>query len=317
MQRRLRVRAGDDGELGVLRQHDAALGPPARRRPARREPGDPDPGSGAAGHLARGGPHPGRLQRRPGHRRPGRGTGRPGRPQDRQGARLDRAGAGAGGRPKRATKRRSRGDRHPDPGADRALGPARHLHPRRVPAGGRLAGAAEGARHAARRGHRDREGLRAARPRRGRLPDRREVGLPPAGRRQAALPGGQRGRIRTGRLQGRPADDGHPAHAHRGRGHRLLRDRGQPRVHLRPGRGPARHPAAAARRAGGVRGRATSAGTSSAPGSTWTSSSTPGPAPTSAARRPRCWTRWRASAGCRGTSRRSRPWPACTPSRRT
>ena len=25
----------------------------------------------------------------------------------------------------------------------------------------------------------------------------------------------------------------------------------------------------------------------------------------------------RASAGCRGTSRRSRPWPACTPSRRT
>ena len=60
--------------------------------------GDPDPGSGAAGHLARGGPHPGRLQRRPGHRRPSRGTGRPGRPQDRQGARLDRAGAGAGGR---------------------------------------------------------------------------------------------------------------------------------------------------------------------------------------------------------------------------
>ena len=41
---------------------------------------------------------PGRLQRRPGHRRPSRGTGQPGRPQDRQGARLDRAGAGAGGR---------------------------------------------------------------------------------------------------------------------------------------------------------------------------------------------------------------------------
>jgi NADH-quinone oxidoreductase subunit F len=44
---------------------------------------------------------------------------------------------------------------------------------------------------------------------------------------------------------------------------------------------------------------------------------TPGPAPTSAARRRRCLTRWRASAGCRGTSRRSRPWLGCTPSRRT
>ena len=106
-----------------------------------------------------------------------------------------------------------------------------------------------------RRGHRDREELRAARPRRGRLPDRREVGLPAAGRQQAALPGGQRGRIRAWRLQGRPADDGHPAHAHRGRGHRLVRDQGQPRVHLRPGRGAARDPPAAARGAGGVRGR--------------------------------------------------------------
>ena len=143
--------------------------------------------------------------------------------------------------------------------------------------------------------------------------DRREVELPAAGRRQAALPGGQRGRVRTGHLQGRPADDGQPAPAHRGRGHRRVRDRGRPRVHLRPGRGAARDPAAAQRGAGGVRGRATSARTSSAPGSTWRSSSTPGPAPTSAARRPRCWTRWRASAGCRGTSRRSRPWPACTP----
>ena len=31
VQRRLRLRAGRDGELGVLRQHDPRLGPPARR----------------------------------------------------------------------------------------------------------------------------------------------------------------------------------------------------------------------------------------------------------------------------------------------
>ena len=46
--------------------------------------------------------------------------------------------------------------------------------------------------------------------------------------------------------------------------------------------------------------------TSSAPGSTWTSSCMPVPAPTSAARRRRCSPRSRATAGCRGSSRRSR-----------
>ena len=44
----------------------------------------------------------------------------------------------------------------------------------------------------------------------------------------------------------------------------------------------------------------------------WTSWCTPGPAPTSAARRLRCWTRWRGAAACRAASRRSRPWRACT-----
>ena len=57
------------------------------------------------------------------------------------------------------------------------------------------------------------EGLGAARPRRRGLPHRREVGLHPAGRRQAALPGGQRRRVRAGHLQGHPADDGQPARA--------------------------------------------------------------------------------------------------------
>ena len=67
----------------------------------------------------------------------------------------------------------------------------------------------------------------------------------------------------------------------------------------------------------GLRGRATSARTSSARASTWTSSCTPAPAPTSAARRRRCSTRSRASAASRGSSRRSRRSPACTPARRS
>ena len=75
--------------------------------------------------------------------------------------------------------------------------------------------------HDARRGHPARQGLRAARPRRRRLPHRHEVGLHPAGRRQAALPRGQRRRVRAGHLQGHPADDGQPARAGRGRDHRV------------------------------------------------------------------------------------------------
>ena len=61
------------------------------------------------------------------------------------------------------------------------------------------------------------QGLRPARPRRRRLPDRHEVGLPaPAGRRPP-LPRGQRRRVRAGHLQGHPADDGGAAVPDRGR----------------------------------------------------------------------------------------------------
>ena len=105
-----------------------------------------------------------------------------------------------------------------------------------------------------RRGHRG-QGLRPARPRRRRLPDRDEVGLHPAGQPQAEVPGGQRRRVRAGHLQGHPADDGLAAHAGRGRDHRRVRHPGQPRLHLRPRRGAARRPAAAAGGARGVRGR--------------------------------------------------------------
>ena len=65
------------------------------------------------------------------------------------------------------------------------------------------------------------QGLRAARPRRRRLPDRHEVGLPPAAGRRAALPRRQRRRVRAGHLQGRPAHAGQPAGAHRGRDHHV------------------------------------------------------------------------------------------------
>ena len=45
---------------------------------------------------------------------------------------------------------------------------------------------------------------------------------------------------------------------------------------------------------------------------TWTSCCTAAPAPTSAARRRRCSTRWRACAASRACARRSRRWRACT-----
>ena len=63
-----------------------------------------------------------------------------------------------------------------------------------------------------------------ARPRRRRLPGRREVGAHPAGR-VAALPRGQRRRERAGHVQGPAADGARPAPADRGLPHRLLRRR--------------------------------------------------------------------------------------------
>jgi NADH-quinone oxidoreductase subunit E len=76
---------------------------------------------------------------------------------------------------------RSRRDRHAHPGPHRRLGPAGFLHPGRLQARRRLAGAAEGAGHGARRPHHRAEEREPARPRRGRLPDRGEVELPAAG----------------------------------------------------------------------------------------------------------------------------------------
>ena len=65
----------------------------------------------------------------------------------------------------------------------------------------------------------------------------------------------------------------------------------------------------------GVRRPATSARTSRAPASTSNSPCTPAPAPTSAVRRRRCSTPWRAAAASRGCGRRSPRSRGCTPAR--
>ncbi len=69
VQRRLRLRTGDDGQLGVHGQHDPGVGDHAGRRPALRHRGALHPRP-AAGDLARGRAGDRRLPRRPRRRRP-------------------------------------------------------------------------------------------------------------------------------------------------------------------------------------------------------------------------------------------------------
>ena len=136
------------------------------------------------------------------------------------------------------------------------------------------------------------------RPRRRRLRDGQEDVLHPQGD-DGQVPRVQRRRVRARHVQGPRADAEEPASADRGDHHRRLRDRRQQVVHLHPRR--VRPPGRRARRRGrrGARGRLSSASASSAPTTRSTSSCTAAPAPTSAARRPRCWTRSRASAATR------------------
>ena len=94
--------------------------------------------------------------------------------------------------------------------------------------------------------------------------------LPP-GRHQAALPGDQRRRGRTGYLQGHSADDGRPALADRGLHHHLVRDPGAVLRDLRPRRGGARAAPGAERGATRPGPPGSSARTSSAPATTWRS----------------------------------------------
>ena len=144
----------------------------------------------------------------------------------------------------------------------------------------------------------------------------------PAGRKWSMLrkspvdlPGGQRRRERAGHLQGPPAGRAGPPPAHRGRGHRRLRPAGHPGLHLHAGRVRPRPRAGAGRPQRRLRPRGASARTSSARASRSTWSSTRGRAPTSAARRPPCSSRSRASGASPASSpRSSRPPSASTAS---
>ena len=156
--------------------------------------------------------------------------------------------------------------------------------------------------------------LEPARPRRRGLPDRPQV-VVPAQQRPAALHGLQLRRGRARHVQGPHAARGDPAPDHRGHPDRRLRDRLRARVHLHPRRVQARLRDHARRGRAGARGglprrerlrQRQAAGVHHPPRRR---------ARTSAARRPGCSTRSRASAASRASSRRSRRSRASTASR--
>ena len=187
------------------------------------------------------------------------------------------------------------------------LGPAGSLHHRRLQAQRRLAGAAEGAGHAA-----DEviaivkdSGLRG----------RGGAGFP-TGVKWSFLPQGDdkphylvvnADESEPGTCKDVPLMMANPHMLIEGAAIAAYAIRAKPRVHLRPRRGAARGAAAAAR--GGRRRTrpGTSDRTSSARGSTWTSSCTPEPAPTSAARRSALLD---SLEGYRGLPRLRPPFPA-------
>ena len=260
---------------------------------------------------------PGRCRRHPGPPRGGRepstiGRGAPGRPPYARpatrpslrssGPPRDGPPIGAPGRP----------GRPPPPGPGRRR---RSDEPGRLPRSRRLPGPRP--RHRAGPDSGDRGGHRgeAHGSRRGRLPDRAEVGR---GRRPAGpapLPGLQRRRIGAGNVQGPGPPRGRPLRDDRGDDHRRLR-------HGR--RASASCTCAASTRSprsgwpgpSRRRGPPDSSGrTSWGPASPSTSSCAGAPAPTSAARRRPSSSRSRASAASRATSRRSRSRSACSASR--
>ncbi len=107
---------------------------------------------------------------------------------------------------------------------------ARSLHqePERLP------GPEEGADDDAGRGHRRRQEVRPARPRRRRLPDRAQVAVRRQEIAEAEIHRLQRRRKRAGHLQGSPADGAQSSPAGGGLPDRLLRDRFEGRLHLHP-----------------------------------------------------------------------------------
>ena len=234
---------------------------------------------------------------------PSRGGPRDGELQERV-ARARGSGGGAG---MSADVRTAAHPRLGRPGRDRD---------RRLPREGRLRGAEERAQHGARRDHRHREGVRSARPRRRRVPDRHEVVVRPDEHGQADLRRRELRRIRAGDVQQPRARRTRPASAAGGDRDRGARDRLPDRVHLRPRRVPGAGPDP---REGDRRGlRAPGSSGRGSPGATSTSTSccTGERAPTSAARRPRSSTPSRGSGGSRACVRPSPRSRASTPRRR-
>ena len=179
------------------------------------------------------------------------------------------------------------------------LRPARLGPGRRAPAR-RLGRHRRHHREGPRRDHRRDEGVRPARPRRRRLPDRPQMVVHAEGdRRPAALSRGQRRRGRARHLQGPRHPAPRPAQAGRGLPGRRLRHGRARRLHLHPRRVLQRGDAPAGRHRRGLRGGAARARTPAARAGTSTSTSIAAPAPISAARRRRCSRAWKARRASR------------------
>ena len=95
---------------------------------------------------------------------------------------------------------------------------------------------AQGARHEARTGHRDRHRVRAEGTRRRGFPGGHEMEVRRQGHPEAEIHRLQRRRERARHVQGSPVDGAQPASAVRGLPDRLPRDRREGRLHLHPRR---------------------------------------------------------------------------------
>ena len=167
------------------------------------------------------------------------------------------------------------------------------------------------------RDHRQGQGVGAARPRRRRLPDRHEVELHAQGAqaRQTQFPGHQRRRIRARSCKDREIIRHDPHKLIEGVADRRLRHARARRLHLHPRRIHPRNRGVTSARLPRLMKPGCWARTRADRATTSTCSSTAAPAPTSAAKRPRCSKASRARRASRGSSRRSRPARASTAAR--
>ena len=199
-----------------------------------------------------------------------------------------------------------------------ALRRSRSAHARRLEEARRLRGARR-RRSAwiAAGDRRRREGLRAARPRRRRLPDRPQVVVHEARRRQAALPLLQRRRVGAGHVQGSRDHALDAARPDRGVRDRRVRDRRRDVLHLHPRRV---HRAASSGMEAALK-EAYAAGilgtNAMGTGKTHRHLRAPGRRRLHLRRRNRAdELASRGGAATRASSRRSRRWRACSASRR-